>query len=79
MPARSPPTTFVSHLQQVEETGQRKGFVLRRSLRLHIKECNLGLPPTEPLQVILFGEEGYFLDEDRKERGPSDGYRLVEP
>ena len=47
----------VSHLQQVEETGRRKGFVLRRSLRLHIKECNLGLPPTEPLQVILFGRK----------------------
>ena len=68
----------MSHLQQVEKTSRRKGLVRRCSLRLHIKECNSGLPPNKPLQVILFGEEGYFLTEDRKERGPPDCYRLVE-
>ena len=68
----------LSHLQQVEEANRKKGCNLRRSLRLHLKECNEGFPPDKPLyKAVLFGEEEYFLDRDEKEGGPPDGYRLL--
>jgi hypothetical protein len=35
-------------------------------------------PPNEPLcSCILFSEEDYFLDEERKSRGPPVGFRIV--
>jgi hypothetical protein len=50
----------LAHLQQVEEANRKKGCNLRRSLRLHIKECNEGLPPDKPLcKIILFGEDEF--------------------
>ena len=68
----------LAHLKRVEDINQKKGTTLRRSLRLHIKECNVGHPPDKPLfKVILFGEDNYFLDAEEKERGPPIGYRLI--
>ena len=68
----------LAHLHQVEEANRKKGCNLRRSLRLHIKECIEGFPPDKPLfKAILFGEGEYFLGQDEKEGGPLDGYRLL--
>jgi hypothetical protein len=50
----------------------------RRSIRLYINHCNSGPPPNEPLcSCILFGKEDYFLDKERKSRGPPVGFHIV--
>ncbi len=48
------------------------------SVRLYIKHCNSGSPPGKPLcGCILFGKEDYFIDNERKTRGPPNGFCIV--
>ncbi len=65
----------VQHFCKVEQRHQGKP---RRSIRLYINHCNSGTPPDKPLcPCVLFGKENYFLDEERKTNGPTDGFRIV--
>jgi hypothetical protein len=65
----------VQHLREVEQRHQGKPC---RSIRLYINRCNSGTPPDKPLcSCVLFGEEDYFLDEEQKTDGPTNGFRIV--
>jgi hypothetical protein len=66
---------IVEHLQEVEQTTQGKPC---QSVCLYIKECNKGFPRNKPLcNVILFGEDSYFLDDATKTRGPPKGWCIL--
>jgi hypothetical protein len=45
---------------------------------LLLKHWNAGSPPDHPRYTcILFGEDGYFLDDENKTNGPLNGFRFV--
>ncbi len=54
------------HLRKVEENWRGP----QRSLRVYVRECNEDLLPDEWVTVMLFGEEGYFLDKENFDGGP---------
>ena len=72
------PTTqrVLRHLLEVDEFNQRSGRTRRCSLRLRIKRTSIYSSHRSRCRIILFGEDGYFLDNEKKEGGPLEGYRF---
>jgi hypothetical protein len=65
---------LAKHLCDVASAQQGPGGVFA----VYIKECNSSSPPNLPIRsALLFGEEGYFLDNKTCADPPPDGWRLV--
>ena len=64
------------HLREVDEFNRQSGRTKRCSLRLRIKRTSTYSLHRSRCQIVLFGEDGYFLDNKKKEGGPLEGYRF---
>jgi hypothetical protein len=65
---------LAQHLR--DANARRKGP--RRSLCLYLKFKNQFCPPDDPwLGCTLFGEEGYFVDDEALTDAPLDGHRFI--
>jgi len=64
------------HLHEVDEFNRRSGRIKRCSLRLRIKRSSTYSLHRSRCRIVLFGEDGYFADNIKKEGGPLEGYRF---
>ena len=64
----------LQHLHEVDEFNRRSGRTKCCSLRLRIKRSSIYSLHRSCCRIVLFGEDGYFSDNNKKEGGPLEGY-----